>query len=82
MELQQGRPHDAAGREAREVRTYDYLDKLGNHLEKMQASLSDMRIRQNEIKAELSRKENYADKIEEIKSQLEKLDKKLGVNKK
>ena len=29
MELHEGRPHDAAGRLPREVRTYDFLDSLG-----------------------------------------------------
>jgi DNA repair ATPase RecN len=64
------------------VRIDNYLDKLEEHLEKMQTSLSDMYARQSATKAELSQKENYTDKIEEIKAQLEKLDKKLGVNKK
>jgi hypothetical protein len=64
------------------VRIDNYLDKLEEHLEKMQTSLSDMYARKSATKAELSQKENYTDKIEEIKAQLEKLDKKLGVNKK
>jgi hypothetical protein len=64
------------------VRIDNYLDKLEEHLEKMQTSLSDMYARKSATKAELSQKENYTDKIEEIKAQLERLDKKLGVNKK
>ena len=64
------------------VRIDNYLDKLEEHLEKMQTSLSDMYARQSATQAELVQKENYTDKIEEIKTQLEKLDKKLGVNKK
>lgn len=64
------------------VRIDNYLDKLEEHLEKMQTSLSDMYARKSAAKAELSQKENYTDKIEEIKAQLERLDKKLGVNKK
>ena len=64
------------------VRIDNYLDKLGERLEKMQNSLSDMYARQSATQAELAQKENYTDKIEEIKAQLEKLDKKLGVNKK
>jgi superfamily II DNA/RNA helicase len=64
------------------VRIDNYLDKLEEHLEKMQASLSDLYARQSATRAELSQKENYTDKIEEIKARLEKLDKKLGVNKK
>ena len=29
MELQNGRPADAAGRLEKEIRTYDFLDELG-----------------------------------------------------
>ena len=29
MELYEGRPEDTAGRQEREIRTYDYLDRLG-----------------------------------------------------
>ena len=64
------------------VRIDNYLDKLEEHLAKMQTALSDMYARQSATKAELAQKENYTDKIEEIKAQLERLDKKLGVNKK
>jgi hypothetical protein len=64
------------------VRIDNYLDKLEDHLEKMQTSLSDMYARQSATQAELAQKENYTDKIEEIKTRLERLDKKLGVNKK
>lgn len=64
------------------VRIDNYLDKLEEHLQKMQDRLSDMYGRRDAIRAELTQKEDYTDKIEQLKHKLERLDKKLGVNKK
>ena len=64
------------------VRIDNYLEKLGEHLQKMQSTLLDMYARQKAIKIELVRKEDYTDKIEEYTKKLEKIDKELGVNKK
>ena len=64
------------------IRIDNYLEKLEEHLEKMQDKLSNMNLRQEAIIRELRQKEDYADKIEELKQKLEKLDEKLGVNKK
>ena len=38
--------------------------------------------RQEAVKIELPKKENYTDRIEEAKRKLERIDKKLGVDKK
>ena len=35
MELQNGRPADAAGRMEKEIRTYDFLDGLGVDYQRM-----------------------------------------------
>ena len=64
------------------MRIDNYLDKLEEHLERMETALSDMYTRQSAIREELLRKESYTDRIEALKEQLERLDKKLGVNKK
>lgn len=62
------------------VRIDNCLDKLEEHIQKMQTWLSDMYARQRAIKSELARKEDYTDRIEETKRKLKELDKKLGVN--
>jgi hypothetical protein len=61
------------------VRIDNFLDKLDSHLEKIQNSISEMYVRQETIKIELAKKEDYTDKIEKTKLRLEKIDKKLGV---
>lgn len=63
------------------IRIDHYLDNLEGHLTKLQKSYRNLFSRQDAIKAELTKKEDYADRIEEIKQHLEALDKKLGVNK-
>ena len=35
MELVKGRPENTEGRQEREIRTYDYLDKLGIEYERV-----------------------------------------------
>ena len=64
------------------VRIDNYLDKLEDHLKKMQEGLSVMCARRDAIRTELTRKEDYTDKIDKLKQKLENLDKKLGVKKK
>lgn len=64
------------------VRLDNYLDKLDEHLQKLKAGLAELLERQEAIAQELSRREDYADRIEETRLKLERMDKKLGVNKK
>jgi hypothetical protein len=59
------------------VRIDNFLDKLDSHLEKIQNSISEMYVRQETIKIELAKKEDYTDKIEKTKLRLEKIDKKI-----
>lgn len=63
------------------IRIDNYLDNLGEHLEKLKDGLSNLCGRQNALKAEVTKKEDYVDRIEKLKKRLEKLDKRLGVDK-
>ena len=64
------------------VRIDNYLDTLDNHLEKLKIGLSKLTEKEIELKAELAKDENYSEQIEKYSAEVEKLDKKLGVNKK
>ena len=60
------------------IRIDNLLDKLEGHLERLRVTLADACARQIEIKKELSKDEDYADKIESTKDKLKKLDERLG----
>ena len=64
------------------VRIDNFLDTLDNHLEKLKIGLSKLTEKEIELKAELAKDENYSEQIEKYVAEVEKLDKKLGVNKK
>ena len=64
------------------IRIDNYLDSLDKQLEKLNEGLTDLCGRQDALKAEITKKEDYTDRIEKIKQRLEKLDRKLGVDKK
>lgn len=64
------------------IRIDNFLDGLGTHIEKLNKGLSSLREKAANICAELENKESYIEKIEELKEQLKRLDKKLGVDKK
>lgn len=64
------------------VRIDNFLDALDNHLEKLKIGLSKLTEKEIELKAELAKDENYSEQIEKYSAEVEKLDKKLGVNKK
>lgn len=64
------------------VRIDNFLDTLDNHLEKLKIGLSKLTEKEIELKAELAKDENYSEQIEKYSAEVEKLDKKLGVNKK
>ena len=64
------------------IRIDNYLDSLNKQLEKLNEGLTDLCGRQDALKSEIAKKEGYADRIEKIKQRLEKLDRKLGVDKK
>ena len=55
------------------------LEGLEAHLSKLGESLTELYSKQESIKKELSKKEDYATKIEETKAKLARIDKQLGV---
>lgn len=63
------------------VRIDNFLAKFEEYLERMKELHTDLCKRQSDIKNELALKEDYCDMIEEIKTELETIDKKLGVKK-
>ena len=58
------------------------LDMLDGHLETLKTGLSKLTEKEAELKAELAKEESYSEQIEKYSAAVEKLDKKLGVNKK
>ena len=63
------------------IRIDNYLDNFAEHLAKLEEGYTHLCERQEAVRVELTKNENYAEKIEETKRKLEKIDKKLGVNK-
>lgn len=64
------------------VRIDNFLEKLSEHLAKLGETYTNLCDRQAAVKLELTKKEDYADGIEQLKVRLAKIDKKLGVDKK
>jgi hypothetical protein len=64
------------------LRVDNFLEKLAEHYQKLRDGFESLKFKQEALKEEVTKKEDYADQIEALKLQLEKLDKKLGVNKK
>ena len=61
------------------IRVDNVLEGLEDHLSKLGESLTELYSKQESIKKELSKKEDYATKIEETKAKLARIDKQLGV---
>lgn len=61
------------------LRVDNLLAELEKRLKTLEEILGDIVERQDAIKAELAKNENYTDKIESLKRKLERIDKKLGV---
>ncbi|MGN1104075.1 MAG: helicase-related protein [Candidatus Coproplasma sp.] len=61
------------------VRVDNFLDNLQDRLKILMEVLINLEKRQCEIKGELSKNEGYAERIEALKAELERIDKKLGV---
>lgn len=64
------------------VRLDNFIDNISEYRDNLVHGLSNLKIRESEIKEELQAKDSYADIIEELKMELEKIDKELGVDKK
>ena len=63
------------------TRIDNLLDGLDAHIKMLVDELAKMSDKEAHIRAELSSPENYTDKINDLKEEIEKIDKKLGVNK-
>ncbi|MBQ8041664.1 MAG: DEAD/DEAH box helicase family protein [Lachnospiraceae bacterium] len=63
------------------LRIENFMDSLESYLDKLKLGLYKFEEREREIRAELAKNENFADKIEECKKKVAALDKKLGVDK-
>lgn len=61
------------------IRIDNFLENLENHLLMLEENLSKLKTRKKSIEEELNKDENYTEQIEECKSKLKRIDKKLGV---
>ncbi len=64
------------------IRIDNFLDDLQTHLDKLKKDFAKLQEREYQLKDELKKNESFSDEIEECRKKLEKLDKKLGVDKK
>lgn len=64
------------------VRIDNYLDTLDSHLEKLKSGLSGLIEKKTALQAELAKNEDYSTQIEQYRTEVEKLDKELGVEQK
>lgn len=64
------------------IRIDNFLDDLQTHLDKLNKGLAKLWERECQLKEELRKEESFSDEIENCRQKLEKLDKKLGVDKK
>ena len=63
------------------IRIDNFLDDFEAYIKKQEDKLDKLNMVKTSIEAELNEDDKYADKIDELTNKLEKLDKKLGVNK-
>ena len=63
------------------IRIDNFLEKLSDHLKKLNAALGVLRARQVDIEAELLKKEDYTAKIERLNKKIARIDEELGVKK-
>ena len=62
------------------MRIDNFLEALGERVENLRLGLAKYEEREQEIKAELARNENYTDKIEELRKKVASIDNELGVS--
>lgn len=63
------------------IRVNHFLDNFDAHIDKLCGRLADMLDKRAHVQAELENKESYTEQIEELKEQIKKIDKMLGVDK-
>ena len=61
------------------IRIDHFIENLSAHVDKLRHGLAVLEERRAHIIAELERRESYTDKIEKLKEQIRKIDRKLGV---
>ena len=64
------------------IRIDNFLENFEEYIKKQEDKLDKLNMVQYSIEAELNEDDKYSDKIDELTAKLEKLDKKLGVDKK
>ena len=64
------------------IRIDNFLSDFDEYVKKQEDKLDKLNMVQGSIEAELNEEDMYGDRIDELTSKLEELDKKLGVNKK
>ena len=64
------------------IRVDNCLEKLPEKYKEMKSDLESLKLKQTALREEISKKEDYAEKIEALKQKLERIDKKLGVTNK
>lgn len=64
------------------VRIDNFIANLEVYIEKLRKSLTELTDREKSIRNELDRKISYSEKIDNLKNQLDNIDKELGVNRK
>lgn len=64
------------------IRIDHFLDHFDEHIQKLRENLAKMKERQKNICEELEKNESYAEQIEQLRKELERIDRKLGVDKK
>lgn len=64
------------------IRIDHFLEQLDQHLEKMKKRLDLLLEQENNLRAELAKKENYTPTIEALEERLSAIDRELGVEKK
>ena len=64
------------------IRLDNFLDSLDRYLIELENGLGRLKEKEQDIKRELAKNENYYDEIEKLKQKLDDLDKELGVKKK
>lgn len=64
------------------IRIDNFLNDLQTHLDRLNKGLAKLWERERQLKEELRKEESFSDEIENCRQKLEKLDKKLGVDKK
>ena len=63
------------------IRIDNFLDDFEAYIKKQEDKLDKLSMVKTSIETELNEDDKYADKIDELTSKLEELDKRLGVNK-